>query len=549
MNEFTNLNVSSSIIELLDKENILKPTPIQEKSIPLLLSGKDVIGQAQTGTGKTFSYAIPAIMKINADDKNIQTLILCPTRELSLQVSNEIKKLITNNKKLKVCTIYGGESYEKQFKELDRKPQIVVGTPGRIIDQMERGKLNFANISYLVLDEADEMLKMGFQDDLETILKTMPANRQNALFSATLPPFIKNVAMKYMNNPEMIKIESKSLTVDSINQIVYYVKKESKQDLLIRLLDYYKYQSLMIFANTKAMVDELVLFLQANGFKADGLHGDLKQSLRDRVLQSFRTKSIQILIATDVAARGIDIDGIEAIINYDIPNENELYVHRIGRTGRAGRTGVAITLSTSRGRSRIKELEAYTKGKITALEIPTVKDIYNSMDDNLYKNIMSLIEQNKDNHNYDALLNKLASRISDPVPIIIALLEMADVKTKREYPEIESLPLSSSRERRNNKEKGNKKSNSNSKDKRNKNEKVVIEINVGEVDKVKPNQLVVLFHDQLKIHREHFGKIVIKKKYTFLEVNEEALRFLKGMNKVKINGKSLNYRLVDSLPR
>ena len=549
MNEFTNLNVSSSIIELLDKENILKPTPIQEKSIPLLLSGKDVIGQAQTGTGKTFSYAIPAIMKINADDKNIQTLILCPTRELSLQVSNEIKKLITNNKKLKVCTIYGGESYEKQFKELDRKPQIVVGTPGRIIDQMERGKLNFANISYLVLDEADEMLKMGFQDDLETILKTMPANRQNALFSATLPPFIKNVAMKYMNNPEMIKIESKSLTVDSINQIVYYVKKESKQDLLIRLLDYYKYQSLMIFANTKAMVDELVLFLQANGFKADGLHGDLKQSLRDRVLQSFRTKSIQILIATDVAARGIDIDGIEAIINYDIPNENELYVHRIGRTGRAGRNGVAITLSTSRGRSRIKELEAYTKGKITALEIPTVKDIYNSMDDNLYKNIMSLIEQNKDNHNYDALLNKLASRISDPVPIIIALLEMADVKTKREYPEIESLPLSSSRERRNNKEKGNRKSNSNSKDKRNKNEKVVIEINVGEVDKVKPNQLVVLFHDQLKIHREHFGKIVIKKKYTFLEVNEEALRFLKGMNKVKINGKSLNYRLVDSLPR
>ena len=549
MNEFTNLNVSSSIIELLDKENILKPTPIQEKSIPLLLSGKDVIGQAQTGTGKTFSYAIPAIMKINANDKNIQTLILCPTRELSLQVSNEIKKLITNNKKLKVCTIYGGESYEKQFRELDRKPQIVVGTPGRIIDQMERGKLDFSNINYLVLDEADEMLKMGFQEDLETILKTMPSNKQNALFSATLPPFIKNVAMKYMNNPEMIKIESKSLTVDSINQIVYYVKKESKQDLLIRLLDYYKYQSLMIFANTKAMVDELVLFLQANGFKADGLHGDLKQSLRDRVLQSFRTKSIQILIATDVAARGIDIDGIEAIINYDIPNENELYVHRIGRTGRAGKTGVAITLSTSRGRSRIKELEAYTKGKITALEIPTINDIYDSMDENLYKNIMSLIELNKNNHNYDALLNKLASKITDPVPIIIALLEMADVKTKRDYPEIDSLPLSSSRERRNNKEKGNKKSNSREKDRKAKNEKAVIEINVGEIDKVKPNQLVVLFHDQLRIHREQFGKIVIKKKYTFLEVNEEALRFLKGMNKVKINGKTLNYRIVDSLPR
>ena len=212
---------------------------------------------------------------------------------------------------------------------------------------------------------------------------------------------------------------------------------------------------------------------------------------------------------------------------------------------------IPVTLSTSRGRSRIKELEAYTKGKITALEIPTVKDIYSSMDDNLYKTIMSLIEQNKDNHSYDALLNKLASRISDPVPIIIALLEMADVKTKREYPEIEALPLASSRERRNNKEKGNKKQ-VNSKDRdrsKNRNSKAVIEINVGEADRVKPNQLVVLFHDELKIHREHFGKIVIKKKYTFLEVNEEALRFLKGMNKVKINGKSLNYRIVDSLPR
>ena len=222
----------------------------------------------------------------------------------------------------------------------------------------------FFNINYLVLDEADEMLKMGFQEDLETILKTMPADRQNALFSATLPPFIKNVAMKYMNNPEMIKIESKSLTVDSINQIVYYVKKESKQDLLIRLLDYYKYKSLMIFANTKAMVDELVLFLQANGFKADGLHGDLKQSLRDRVLQSFRTKSIQILIATDVAARGIDIEGIEAIINYDIPNENELYVHRIGRTGRAGKDGYTCMFVDPKNARTLEQIESDIKYQI-----------------------------------------------------------------------------------------------------------------------------------------------------------------------------------------
>lgn len=350
-----------------------------------------------------------------------------------------------------------------------------------------------------------------------------------------------------MNNPKMIKIESKTLTVEAINQIVYYVKKESKQDLLIRILDYYKYRSVMIFANTKAMVDELVLFLQSYGFKADGLHGDLKQSLRDRVLQSFRSKSIQILIATDVAARGIDIDGIEAIINFDIPNENELYVHRIGRTGRAGSKGMAITISTSRGRSRIKELEAYTKGRITPLPIPSINDINSSTDDILFNNIMELAELNKKNHNYDILIHKIASRISDPVPIIIALLEMADVKSKRDYPEIEVLPLNSSKERK--KESKNNKTNSkNSKDIKKKT-KAVIEINVGEVDKIRPNQLVVLFHDELKIHREHFGKIVIKKKYTFIEINEEALRFLKGINKLKINGKSLNYRIVDSLPR
>lgn len=547
MNQFENLNVSSSIIELLNKENITEPTPIQKESIPYLLEGNDVIGQAQTGTGKTFAYAIPAIMKIDSNSKDVQVLILCPTRELSLQVSIEIKKLISNNKKLKVCTIYGGESYEKQFKELAKNPQIVVGTPGRIIDQINRGKLKFDKVNYLVLDEADEMLKMGFQEDLETIMATMPKNRQNALFSATLPPFITKIATKYMNNPKMVKIESKTLTVEAINQIVYYVKKESKQDLLIRILDYYKYRSVMIFANTKAMVDELVLFLQSYGFKADGLHGDLKQSLRDRVLQSFRSKSIQILIATDVAARGIDIDGIEAIINFDIPNENELYVHRIGRTGRAGSKGMAITISTSRGRSRIKELEAYTKGRITPLPIPSINDINSSTDDILFNNIMELAELNKNNHNYDILIHKIASRISDPVPIIIALLEMADVKSKRDYPEIEVLPLNSSKERK--KESKNNKTNSkNSKDIKKKT-KAVIEINVGEVDKIRPNQLVVLFHDELKIHREHFGKIVIKKKYTFIEINEEALRFLKGINKLKINGKSLNYRIVDSLPR
>lgn len=540
MNEFSNLDIDQKIIDILDKENIKKPTPIQEKSIPLLLSDIDVIGQAQTGTGKTFSYAIPLVMKINENIKNIQALVLTPTRELSLQVSNEIKKLINNNKKINIATIYGGESYEKQFKELNKLPQIVVGTPGRIIDLMNRGKINFNSISYLVLDEADEMLKMGFQDDLETILSTMPKERLTALFSATLPPFIKNVASKYMNKPEFVKIESKTLTVDLIDQVVYFVKKESKQNLLIRLLDYYQFSSIMIFSNTKAMVDELVLFLQANGYLADGLHGDLKQTSRDRVLQSFRNKNISILIATDVAARGIDIEGIDAIINYDIPTENELYVHRIGRTGRAGECGMAITLATSRSRFRIKELENYTKSQIKAKEIPTIKEINSSIDEKLYNHIINEIDKNKNNHNYDILLHRLASFSTDPIPIIIGLLEMNNIKNKKDYPEIESLSLTGSKEKKKNNKKETKKD---------KPGKTVIEINVGEVDTVKPNQLVVLFHDKLKVHREHFGKIVIKKKYTFIEVENVALKYFNDMNKIKINGRSLSYRIVDSMPR
>jgi ATP-dependent RNA helicase DeaD len=333
---FNELIENKKIIKALEEMNIFEATPIQTESIPLLLDHNDVIGQAQTGTGKTFAYAIPLIENINDESKNIEALVLTPTRELSIQVAKEIEKLSKDIKKLKISTIYGGESYDKQFDSLKRNPQIVIGTPGRIIDMMERGKLKFDNVKYLVLDEADEMLKMGFEDDLETILKETPKNRQTALFSATLPPFIKNVSKKYMIDPKFVKIDAKSLTVENINQMVYYVKRESKKDLLLRLLDLYEFNSVMIFTNTKSMVDELVLYLQSLNFKADGLHGDLKQKSRERVMDAYRTGAINILIATDVAARGIDVSGIEAVINYDIPNEDELYVHRIGRTARAG---------------------------------------------------------------------------------------------------------------------------------------------------------------------------------------------------------------------
>lgn len=537
MNEFEKLNVSSAIIEALNKIDITMPTPIQEQAIPYLLEGKDVIGQAQTGTGKTFAYSIPLIENINENSKNIEALVLCPTRELSLQVAKEMAKLAGNIKKIRLTAIYGGESYEKQFKALKNRPQIVIGTPGRIIDQMNRGNIDFSAIRYLVLDEADEMLKMGFQEDLEIILKTMPESRQTALFSATLPPFIKGLSKKYMQNPVMVEIEHRTLTVEAIDQQVYYVKKDQKKDLLIRLLDYYQFKSVMIFANTKAMVDELVLFLQGEGFSADGLHGDLKQASRDRVMQAFRLSSVDILIATDVAARGIDIDGIEAIINFDIPNENEIYVHRIGRTARAGASGTAITLATTRSKNRIQELERFIKQKIKVMPIPSVKEIEVHRQKNMYAEIVEGMEKNKDNHSYDALVMKLSKISTDPMPLVVSLLDMLNRDKTREYKEIETVSV-----------KREKKKASGAKGFSSAKKINVIELNIGEIDKVRPNQLVVYLHDELKIHREHFGKIVIRKKYTFIELNQEAVKYLKDLKKKKWNGRTLEYRIVDSLP-
>ncbi len=553
MSDFRSFKISDAIIEALEKDNIFEPTPIQEGSIPLFLEGYDLIGQAQTGTGKTFAYAIPMLERLDKNTKNVEALILCPTRELSIQVSNEINKLISNNKKIKTATIYGGESYEKQFKELRLNPQIVIGTPGRIIDMMEKKKLSFANIKCLILDEADEMLKMGFQEDLEKILSEMPSDRQTGLFSATMPPFIKNITKKYMNDPKIVKIEAKTLTVEAIDEKVYFCKRDSKKDLLIRLLDYNQFKCVMIFANTKAMVDELVLFLQKSGFRCDGLHGDLKQNMRDRVMQSFRTSNVDILVATDVAARGIDIDGIDCVINYDVPNENELYVHRIGRTARAGSTGVAITIATSKTKGKIKDIENYTKRQIKREEIPSVKDINTMLNKKLYLTILDNIDKYKDIHEYDSLINKLARINSDPVPLLNALLKMIDYN-KREYKEIEVLRYNDDKKSRDRNKKSSDRNSKNDRrnDSRSKDNKskpfMIMEVNIGEDDKVRPNQLVNFFHDEYMIHREHFGKIIINKNKTYFEVKREAERFFK-QSKKKFNNKQLTFKEVNVMPK
>lgn len=530
MNEFEQMNLNGAILKALEENNIMSPTPIQLESIPLLLGGNDVIGQAQTGTGKTFAYAIPMLEKLDATKKTIQALVMCPTRELSIQVGKEVEKL-TKYLKLKHAVIYGGESYQIQFKELAKKPQIIIGTPGRIIDHLNRGTISFEQVGYLVLDEADEMLKMGFQEDMQTILDAMPTLRQTALFSATLPPFITKLSEKYMFHPQMVKIKNKTMTVEKISQFLYYVKREQKKDLLLRVLDYYQFQSVMIFANTKSKVDELVVFLQQARFKADGLHGDLKQANRDRVMQAFRLAAVQILVATDVAARGIDVSGVEAIINYDLPQENELYVHRIGRTGRAGMTGVAISFATPREASIVETIERFTKTKMNRLEIPSVKSIELKRQKRWTEQILERMNEVCDTHQYDLLLAKLAEKTADPKPILVALLEMLDEKSLRAYEPIDSVHPKTSKERGRSPK------------------TCVVVINLGSKEKIRPSQLVSFLHDDLKIHREHFGKIVVDKNETYIELAVDAMPFMKNISKLKWNGKRLSCRQTKTMPR
>lgn len=350
-------------------------TPIQANAIPLLLEGKDIIGQAQTGTGKTAAFGIPLIQKVDSEDKHLQAIVLCPTRELAIQAAEELRKLAKFMHGIKILPIYGGQDINTQIRSLKSGVQVVVGTPGRVMDHMRRHTMKLSTIKLMVLDEADEMLNMGFREDIETILKGIPEEHQTALFSATMPQAIMDITNMYQNNPELVKITRKELTIPLVKQYYYEVNGKNKADVICRLLDYYNPKRSMIFCNTKRMVDELAENLKGRGYFADGLHGDLSQRQRDLVMNRFRNNKTDILIATDVAARGIDVDDIEAVFNYDVPQDIEYYVHRIGRTGRAGRKGRSFTLVYGREIYKLREIEKSCKTKVKLRGIPSANDV------------------------------------------------------------------------------------------------------------------------------------------------------------------------------
>ena len=369
------MGLSAEVLKAIDKLGFEKAAPIQAAAIPLLLAGKDIVGQSQTGSGKTCAFGIPAVEKVDANKRAVQILILCPTRELAMQVSEEFHKLAFFKRGIIALPIYGGQSYDRQLFGLRQGAQIVIGTPGRVMDHMRRGTLRLDAVKMVILDEADVMLNMGFRDDIETILKDAPKERQTAFFSATMPKPIRDLIEKYSRDPQNVKVEQKAMTVPTVEQVYFEVDRRYKIELLTRLIDIYDLKLGIIFCNTKRMVDDLVDHLETQGYQADRLHGDMTQAMRDRVMNKFRKSGLEFLVATDVAARGIDVDDVQVVFNYDLPYDVEDYVHRIGRTGRAGKSGKAISLVPSRELFQIRNIERFTNVRIQRGRIPTEHEV------------------------------------------------------------------------------------------------------------------------------------------------------------------------------
>lgn len=371
---FQDLDLRAEILQAVNDMGFEEPTPIQAQTIPLIMDGNDLVGQAQTGTGKTAAFGIPALQLVDSGERGTQVLILSPTRELAIQISDEINNLGKHMRKVKTCAIYGGEKIDRQFNRLSKGVQIVVGTPGRIMDHLRRGTLVLNKLKMVILDEADEMLKMGFREDIETILQEVNTEHQTLLFSATMAREILDLIHKYQKTPKIIKVAAKQLTVESIDQFYLRVRESEKTEILTRLLDIHQPKLSVVFCNTKRKVDDIVLDLQTRGYASDKIHGDMVQTQRDIVMSKFRNGMTKILVATDVMARGIDVDDIDCVFNYDLPMDEEFYVHRIGRTGRAGRNGKAFSFVDRNDGYRIRRIESYAKTRIHKQEVPSVKD-------------------------------------------------------------------------------------------------------------------------------------------------------------------------------
>ncbi len=420
---FSELGLSAESLKAVDRMGFEEASPIQSATIPVALEGRDIVGQSSTGSGKTAAFALPAIEKTDAHLRAVQVLVLCPTRELAVQVAEEVGKLSQFKRGLHVVPIYGGQSYDRQFRALSGGAQIIIGTPGRVMDHMERGTLKLDQLREAILDEADRMLDMGFHDDIERILSAAPAGRQTLFFSATMPKPIQQLIANHSRAPEWIKIEALAQNAPQVDQTYYEVERRSKIEVLTRLIDVNDFRYGIIFCSTKIMVDELDEHLHARGYLTDRLHGDISQAQRNRVMEKFRERRFEFLVATDVAARGLDVDDLEVVFNYDLPNDAEDYTHRIGRTGRAGKSGRAITFVAGREIYKLQSMVRFAKLKIRRETVPSLDQVEEARENVFFEKLRTTLDEGQ-YAKQDRMIDRLLEQGYASTDIASALIHM-----------------------------------------------------------------------------------------------------------------------------
>ncbi len=548
---FNDLALTGPVLKAVEAAGYETPSPIQAQIIPFMLEGRDVLGQAQTGTGKTAAFALPILSRIDLTQKDPQVLVLAPTRELAIQVAEAFQSYASKLKGFHVLPIYGGQDYSIQLRQLKRGVHVVVGTPGRVMDHMRKGTLKLANLKTLVLDEADEMLRMGFIDDVEWILEQIPTQRQIALFSATMPSIIRKIAQKYLNNPEQITIKVKTQTAENIRQRYWMVSGTHKLDALTRILEAENFDGMIIFVRTKTATIELAEKLEARGHSTAAINGDMSQQLRERSINNLKNGKLDILIATDVAARGLDVDRITHVINYDIPYDTESYIHRIGRTGRAGRSGDAILFVSPREKRLLGNIERATKRKVEEMQLPSTEYINNARISRFKQRITDTLATDELSF-YTQLIEQYQSEHDIPAhDIAAALAKIAQGDTPLLIKDLPKRPAR--RERNDNKprgrgdrsERGERKPSRN----RSRNPEIKMDlyrIEVGNSHGVKPGNIVGAIANETGIDGDHIARIKIEENYSTVELPAGMPKELfQELKKVRVAGQQLNISAMD----
>ncbi|WP_421864445.1 DEAD/DEAH box helicase [Motiliproteus sp.] len=548
---FDELELDENILRALTELGYETPSPIQARCIPILLNGQDVLGMAQTGTGKTAAFALPLLQRIDLKASHPQVLVLCPTRELAVQVAEAFQAYARFMRGFHVLPIYGGQSYSLQLRQLKRGPQVVVGTPGRVMDHLERGTLKLDKLNALVLDEADEMLRMGFIEAVETIMAKTPETRQTALFSATMPEEIRRITSDYMCDPQQVKIAAKTSTVSNIEQRCWMIQGVNKLDALTRMLEAEDYDGVIIFARTKNATAELAEKLEARGYSAAALNGDMNQTLRERTVDRLKKGNLDILVATDVAARGLDVDRISLVVNYDIPYDTEAYVHRIGRTGRAGRQGKAILFVSYREKRLLRAIEKATSQPIEPMELPS-RDLVTQKRVDKFRDQLVDVFASEDLSYYRELLGQLSEQlVMEPSELASALLYLAQKEKPLQLP-----PEAPVRERKPRKErdgdrghdKRDRPDRDGKKRKFEKDESIDWEryrIDVGRDDGVEPKHIVGTIANEADLNSRYIGHVKLHDDYSTVELPEGMPKeLLQHFQKLKICGKPMHLQRI-----